>query len=123
MAKTRKQFTGPKVLQVEQLSGLDDAIRDFYNTFMQAVEPDLMTTALDSLEAKYAGETPEQRTQRAHRYNHAYNLFMTAYTHSVQQWQSDIDFYRKQAVTQAAKQQEATDRAAADDIADSLAKS
>lgn len=121
MAKPHKHFTGPKVLKVEQLSGLDDAIRGFYNTFMQAVEPDLLTTALDSLEAKYATETPEQRTQRAHRYNHAYNLFMTAYTHAVQQWQADIEFYRKQAATQAAKQQEATDRAAADDIADSLA--
>lgn len=119
---SRKKFTGPNVLKVQQLSGLDDSIREFYNAFMRAVEPDLQTTELDKLDAKYAGETPAQRTQRAHRYNHAYNLFMTAHTFAVQMWQSDIEFYRKKGAAEATKTQEATDRAAADSLVDSLAE-
>ncbi len=116
----KKQFTGPKVRRVQQLSGLDDAIREFYDTFMQSVEPDLVTKNIAGLDEKYKNETPEQRKDRSMRYNHAYNLFVAAYTYSVQCWQSDIEFYRKRDEDEKSAVAEAEDHAKAEAIAATL---
>ncbi|HRH93317.1 MAG TPA: hypothetical protein PKV72_02170 [Candidatus Peribacteria bacterium] len=117
MASKHKRFTGPQVLKVEQLSGLDASIREFFDTFMKAVEPDLMTGNIATLDAKYANETAEQKKARALRYEHAYNLFMATFTFTVQQWQSELEFYRKAAMTDAAIKAEAEDKAKADQVA------
>jgi hypothetical protein len=116
----KKEFTGPRADNVKQLSGLDDAIRAFYDTFMTSVEPDLTTKNIQNVDEKYANETPEERKKRAQRYNHAYNLFVAAYTFSVQCWQSDLEYYYRQAQATGAAKAEAADRAKADDIAASL---
>jgi hypothetical protein len=120
MKPKHKKFTGPQVLKVEQLSGLDASIREFFNDFMRCVEPDLMTTNVPLLDAKYANETEESRNERSMRYNHAYNLFMATFTFTVQQWQSDIEHYRKQALASDAVQAEAADKAKAAEVAASL---
>jgi hypothetical protein len=117
---THKQFTGPQVEKVKQLSGLDDSIREFYNTFMETIEPDLTIANMQTLDTKYANETEKEREERAMRYNHAYELFQAAFTYFIGQWQSDLEYYRQLAAAAAKQQADAEDKARLNDITQSL---
>lgn len=46
-----------------------------YNEIMRQIEPDLLSTAVGGLAAKYAGETAEQRQHRHDKYEQAYRTF------------------------------------------------
>jgi len=55
-----------------------DILRDpraLYDFFMQFIEPDLMTKNIPTLDAPYAGETPEEKEDRYAQYEAAYLLF------------------------------------------------
>lgn len=49
--------------------------RDLYNTLMADIEPDLLLENLPLLDAKYDGETPEQKAVRLQGYEAAYAKF------------------------------------------------
>ncbi len=108
--KPTKRFVGPLADKVEQLSGLDDTIRDFYDVFMAAVEPDLMTKNIGQIDEKYPNESEQSRKERAERYAQAYSLFLIAFTHAVEQWQADLDFYAKSAIAQTKQKTEAKEQ-------------
>jgi hypothetical protein len=48
---------------------------ELYNLLMVDIEPDLLIENIPGLDAKYAGETPEQHTARMQRYDAAYKKF------------------------------------------------
>ncbi len=53
----------------------DALARDLYNTLMADIEPDLLLENLAGLDAKYDGETPEEKEVRMKRYEAAYAKF------------------------------------------------
>jgi hypothetical protein len=48
---------------------------ELYNTLMADIEPDLLLENIPGLDAKYAGETPEEHDARLKRYEVAYKKF------------------------------------------------
>lgn len=46
-----------------------------YDTLMETIEPDLMSTNIQTLDEKYAHETPEKRTKRMERYVASFEIF------------------------------------------------
>ena len=48
---------------------------ELYNLLMVDIEPDLLLENIPGLDAKYAGETPEQHDARLKRYEVAYKKF------------------------------------------------
>jgi hypothetical protein len=46
--------------------------REVYDALMSEIEPDLVTSAIPTLKAKYKKETPAQKQARAIRYKNAY---------------------------------------------------
>jgi len=66
--------------QVTPNPAVDDAqneqlARQLYDSIMREIEPDLLTTNLDTLDAKYAGESEAQKAERMQRYQAAYAKF------------------------------------------------
>ncbi len=53
--------------------------RVLYDQIMETIEPELMTSALQTLTEKYAQETPEERKKRALRYAKAYKQYHEAF--------------------------------------------
>ena len=56
----------------QQPSGLTASTEDVYNLLMYAIEPDLTTFMLPTLEEKYKNETAEQKTERTAKYSAAF---------------------------------------------------
>lgn len=63
--------TLPETLPPEILSDP----KKFYDFVMGAIEPDLLTEKIHTLDEKYAGETEEDRAIRYEKYEYAYQLF------------------------------------------------
>lgn len=50
-----------------------------YDYIMNGIEPDLVSSAVGTLEEKYKNETPEQKEQRKERYDNAYAEYEKRY--------------------------------------------
>lgn len=58
--------------------------QEIYDGIMATIEPDLVTTARATLDAKYRGETPEQRKTRLDRYNTAFEEYERRYARFIE---------------------------------------
>ncbi len=76
---------------------------DVYDMMMDEIEPDLLLASIPLLDAKYAGETPEQHDVRMQRYTVAYKKFDQA----LNMFMTDIDAKARMTQRLALKQQEA----------------
>lgn len=71
-ASTQAAPFDPKIL-------LDLTPEQVYDAIMREIEPDLTTDRQPQLEQLYAGETPEQATERFERYARAYEEYDRRY--------------------------------------------
>jgi len=81
----------PSVLTGEQL----------YNQIMEAIEPDLLTTAIVGLDEKYKGETAEQKAARLERYRKAYETYDQKFQENHTAWYAEWAQYKKRALKSA----------------------
>ena len=64
---------------------------EFYNIMMAAIEPELVTDIIPTLDKKYADESPQDREARRVRYEAAFKLYnakVTEFTAELQQTRS-----------------------------------
>lgn len=81
--------------------------RDLYDTLMIEIEPDLLLENLSTLDAKYEGETPEQKAERMKRYEAAYAKFDAEFAKFMNDVNEEVRVSRRtalQAKEAAAKQ-------------------
>lgn len=81
--------------------------RDLYDTLMAEIEPDLLLENLATLDAKYDGETAEQKADRLKRYEAAYAKFDEEFSKFMNDVNEEVRTSRRtalQAKEAAAKQ-------------------
>ena len=77
-----------------------------YNTLMAEIEPDLLLNSIGTLDAKYAGESPEEHTARMKRYEAAYKKFDESFDKFMSEVHEEVRVSKRTAL----KEQEAADR-------------
>ena len=85
---------------------------ELYNTLMSKIEPDLTTDQLPLLDAKYAGETPDQTKARAERYEKAfaeYEKQLAAYLSTLKGKVHDFQSTARKSLEHEAKEKEETE--------------
>lgn len=85
---------------------------EFYDALMAQIEPDLVSTQLPLLEARYAGETPEQKEVRQARYDAAFEEFDRRSAVEMAKLEQDVHTYKissMREMEQASRVEESTD--------------
>ncbi|MFH1670438.1 MAG: hypothetical protein ABIA92_02530 [Patescibacteria group bacterium] len=83
---------------------------ELYDSLMERIEPELVSSQVPLLEEKYKGETPEQRKERAERYKNAYKAFMKSFGLYMIDLNQKIGAYRKEAFVSAEINNKAKER-------------
>ncbi|MDD5470219.1 MAG: hypothetical protein PHO92_05485 [Candidatus Peribacteraceae bacterium] len=91
-----------------QEGGSDSVADALYAEYMREHEPDLLDENIDTLDAKYAGESPEEKAARQARYEKA----LAGYEAMVSELAEDLNEQNRQARRKALKVQEAKATAA-----------
>ena len=65
---------------------------------MGSIEPDLLSTNVENLAAKYETQTPEERDADAERYRSAFDEYERQFAEYQQQWDRQLNTYKHQAV-------------------------
>ncbi len=66
-----------------------------YDSIMSRIEPELVLTNLEELDAPYADETEDERSLRYERYGKAFVKYREAYTAWIQSLSSAVSAYKK----------------------------
>lgn len=74
---------------------------DVYDSIMGNIEPDLLSSNIEKLDAQYEGETEEQRQARYDRYEQAYARYDEEYAIWEANLQQDVVAYRRAALQSA----------------------
>lgn len=85
---------------------------EFYDALMAQIEPDLVSTQLPLLEARYAGETPEQKEARQARYDAAFEEFDRRSAVEMSKLEQDVHAYKVTTMREAeaaSRQEEVAD--------------
>ena len=64
--------------------------KELYDSIMKDIEPDLLMDVIPTLDAKYAGETPEQNAERQARYQKAFTEYDKRYADAMAALNSGI---------------------------------
>ena len=72
-----------------------------YDSIMQEIEPELMSTVIPTLEEKYQNETPEEAKVRKARYDKAFAEYDKRYAAYMTKVEGQVKNLRKQALKQA----------------------
>lgn len=99
--KPRK--TDPRILAVMPTGA------EVHDAIMAGIEADLTTRNLPALNAKYAGEAPEQRKARTERYKVALKKYDKAYAEWVNTVRGKVDSYKRTVLSQAKASSSAKD--------------
>ncbi len=70
---------------------------EVYNMLMAGIEPELLTSALPGLTAKYANETPAEKEQRDARYKRAFELYEKAFVAYLTDIQTQAHAFHREA--------------------------
>ncbi len=65
-------------------------MEEIYNMLMSAIEPDLLTDNLSTLEEKHGNENADERRERMQRYQAALALYDERFTELMTRWKNDI---------------------------------
>lgn len=85
---------------------------EIYDGLMADIEPDLVSAAIPLIDAKYAGETPEQTAERLARYKAAYEEYERRFNEWADEMEVLVNAYRKDALKleeQDSKEQESAE--------------
>jgi Fe2+ transport system protein B len=72
-----------------------------YNSLMSAIEPELLTEVIPTLDEKYKGETAEENVARMARYKAAYEKYDAAFQEWVTSLHAAVTAYRHDALKAA----------------------
>lgn len=76
---------------------------ELYNALMSKIEPDLVTSVLPTLDAKYKGESKEDAAARAKRYEAAFAEYEKQLKAYVAGLQGQVHQYKRAAIQSAEK--------------------
>ena len=77
-----------------------DAVAILFDLLMGQVEPDLVSTEVDTLDARYANETPEDRKLRGERYAEALRIVDAQMSEILGLWKGEIIEEKRKIVDQ-----------------------
>ena len=100
-----------------QLTTTIPTAEDLHDAIMGAIEPDLLTSNIHTLDEKYAGESEEEKALRMERYKKAFTKYNEVYEKWISSLHSQVSEYKAGIVEKAVVQSNAEDDALADDIA------
>ncbi len=66
-----------------------------YDQIMSEIEPDLMTKNYETLDAKYAGETPAQNADRKERYAKAFEEYKRRFDLYTAEWNQQLQLFQR----------------------------
>lgn len=78
---------------------------EVYNGIMGRIDPDLLTTVIPTLDAKYKGESESARTARLERYKKAYEEYDKQYAAWEQEVRALVARARREALQSAEKKE------------------
>lgn len=84
----------------------------FYDSLMSQIEPELVSTQLPLLDARYAGETDEQKAVRQARYDAAFTEFDRRAAEEMVGLENEVHTYKVSSMREAeaaSREQEMTD--------------
>ncbi len=85
---------------------------EFYDNLMSQIEPELVSSQLPLLEARYAGETDEQKSARQARYDAAFEEFDRRAAEEMAGLEHEVHAYKVTTMREAeaaSREQEAVD--------------
>lgn len=102
----------PVTLDPAAFQGLnsEELARQLYDVLMADIEPDLLLENLSSLDAKYAGETPEEKERRLARYEAAYKRFDQEFNDFMAQINAEVHASRRTALQEKEAASDASDQ-------------
>lgn len=74
---------------------------EIYDAIMREIEPDLVTSAIAGLTAKYANETAEEKQERLDRYRSAYETYDEIYADWLKKFKEQVSEFKKNAFATA----------------------
>lgn len=86
--------------------------QEFYDNLMSQIEPELTSQMLPLLDARYAGETPEEKEIRQTRYDKAFEEFDRRSAEEMAGFEQDVHQYKVQTMREAeaaSRQEESSD--------------
>lgn len=72
--------------------------KEIYDSIMGEIDPELLSDNLPKLKEQYPDETPEQKKQRAARYNKAFAEYDKRFAVYMAELHGKVTHYRKQAM-------------------------
>lgn len=90
--------------------------RELYDAIMGQIEPELTTAGLATLDQLYADETPEQKKQRAARYNAAFAEYEKRFKQYNTDWLGQFTAFQRQALASVESIDRADDEKANEDL-------
>lgn len=96
----QKQITEKLKQQIQDMlpSGVE-----IYNALMQDIEPDLVSTAIEQLDEKYANETESDRNDRVQRYAKAVTKYDAVAKIFFTKLDAEVDAHREKVEMQSAE--------------------
>jgi len=95
-----------------QIPGGDEV----YDRLMSAIEPDLVTAVLPTLEQKYANETQQERDVRMERYKKAFLAYQKAHAEFLMSQEGQVRGYKKNMMSSVEQRAGSSDINALADI-------
>lgn len=74
---------------------------DMYDTLMEKIEPELVSTVIPTLMEKYKDETPKQAKVRVDRYNKAFAEYEKQMNANMDQLDQQVSLYQRHALASA----------------------
>ncbi|MDA1209042.1 MAG: hypothetical protein O2904_03355 [bacterium] len=83
--------------------------QELYDALMGQIEPELISSELPNMGARYAAETPEDTAKRASRYGQAFLKYQQSYEGFSKMKNEEVKTYRKASYEVVEKQSDAED--------------
>mgnify|MGYP001199310590 CR=1 FL=1 len=110
MTTSSAQDSGTPILPVIQGG------QEVYDAIMGGIEPDLLSTNIDTLDEKYAGESEEEQAERMERYKKAFIEYQKQYAEYRDAQKGEIRVFSKSLMGSVEQKSDSSDASAIDDI-------
>jgi len=94
--------------------------KQLYDSLMGDIEPELVSSVIPALAARYAGETPDAHTSRMERYKRAFEEYDRRCAEYLRGLRSDVATFRKQSRKAVEGRQRSAEQAALQTLEDSI---
>lgn len=112
---TNTSFTGVPPVPPPVLSG-----QELYDTIMRDIEPDLLSSNVETLAVAYETQSPEEKAERADRYRQAFAEYERRLAQYQLQWDMQLSAYKRQAISYIEHQSQSNEAAELQNIESSI---